>query len=77
MTHPILSSLTDLRARYARHLERVEASDMDMLFKRVRMKELRAALEELDSQIAKEEAGGERLHCDISEAKRYADCHEQ
>jgi hypothetical protein len=57
MTHPILSRLTELRLRYARHLERLEASDMDALFKRVRMKELRAGLEELERQIAKEEEG--------------------
>ena len=80
MTDPILTKLTTLRDAYALHLARLELSDMDPLFRRVNMKQMRDAIAELDRQIARcEEEQEERqpLHCDVTEAKRYADTHEQ
>ena len=80
MPNSILSYLTDLRARYARQLQHIEASDMDPLFRRIRMKELRAGIEECDRQIAneiEEEDARQPLECDIEASKRYQDCHEQ
>jgi len=69
MPDPIPIQLARLRARYARHLRRLEASDMDPLFRRVNMKQMREAVEELDQQIEKEEVVGERLHDDIGAFK--------
>jgi len=78
MNTSIITQLTDLRARYTRHLARLEASDMDPLFKRYAMRQTQQGIDELDVQIAKEEEqGAEPLHDDISEAKRYKDCQKQ
>jgi len=57
MTDPIALQLARLRDAYAVHLVRLEASDMDPLFRRVNMKQMREAVEELDRQIAHGEAG--------------------
>jgi len=65
--------LIELRNQYERHLIRLDASDMDPLFRRANMKQMREAIAELERQIAHYEP----LHCDIDAAKRYADCHEQ
>jgi hypothetical protein len=77
MTDPILTQLITLRDTFALHLARLDVSDMDPLFKRVTMKQTREAVEELERQIGSLEPRTDPLHDDISEAKRYADCHEQ
>ena len=78
MTDPIPVQLATLRDYYALYLTRLEASDMDPLFRRAAMKEIQRGIDELDRQIAKEEASAaEPLECSIDAAKRYQDCHEQ
>jgi len=74
---PIPLQLARLRDAYVLHLVRIEASDMDPLFRRAAMKMTQQGIDELERQIANLEAPAERLHDDVYEAKRYADCHEQ
>ena len=70
MIDPIPLQLARLRDAYALYLARLEWSDMDPLFRRSAMKQVREGIDELDRQIANEEQRVEPLQCDVDAYKR-------
>ena len=73
MTDPIPVQLAKLRDYYAAYLTRLEASDMDNIFKRAAMKQTREGIAELDRQIA----NCEPLQCDVEAEGKYGFSNEE
>ena len=78
MPNSIVSQLIRLRNSYALQLIRVEASDMDSIFKRYAMRQTQQGIDECDRQIAKEEEqGAEPRECSIAAYKRVREREEE
>lgn len=78
MTSRIIEELKILRDAYALYLVQTHQFTQSSYTERDMV---RAAISELDTQIAarteEQEQEGPPLHCDVTQAKRYMDAHEQ